>query len=249
MQEQEAKIQLMREHVKQKYDLPNTKVEPSVEKCTADVVPEHVNFFKDLEEGATGTNAKNKDHEQELKEEKEKYEKQIGYLTYLGQDTNEATGNVSWYNKPRSQLREDKDDESDIKGKSKLDPICTYKHLFQRQQFPSKPKSTSVKIPLPTKDKHKRKSKHKKRRRHSTDGSSSSSSEDEVSRFAKIQQLRLLREQRLKREREEKLRADKLLAKLRGEVVEPVKEPSTPPYVQKYNSQFNPQLARQNAAK
>ncbi len=232
----------MRQQTRQKYDLPVVN-KPVVESTSK---PEHVNFFKDLEDGAIVTTAKNKEHEQEIKEEKEKYEKQIGYLTYLGQDTNEATGKVSWYNKPRSSLVTETDGECDMKGKSKLDPICKYQHLFPKRQYPkktSKPESVLTTSPKKHKKHKKHKSKHGKRSRRS---SSESSSNSDTERLAKAQKLQILRQERLKREREEKLRADKLLAKMKGEdVVEKVEEP--PPFVQKYNSQFNPHLARQNA--
>lgn len=241
LQEQEAKLEFMRLQTQRKYNLP-THVEPVAEPPPSK--PEHVNFFKDLEEGAVVTNAKNKDHEQELKDEKEKYEKQIGYLTYLGQDTNEVTGKVSWYNKPRSSIVDnDNQEESDAKKKCALDPVYKFKHFFDKHRFvpkavKEKPKPEEVEV---KKKKHK---KHKKRKR----SDSSSSSGDEAERRIKEQKLRLLREQRLKREKEEKARADKLLAKMRGEeIVEPEKEP--PQFQQKYNSQFNPHLAKQNVIK
>lgn len=55
----------------------------------------HVNFFEDLESGET-TAAANKEHEAEKKHEQEEYEKKVGYLTYLGQDSQELTGEKTW---------------------------------------------------------------------------------------------------------------------------------------------------------
>ena len=53
----------------------------------------HVNFFQNLEEGEKLAEG-NKEHEEEKKKEQEEYEKKVGYLTYLGQDTEELTGNL-----------------------------------------------------------------------------------------------------------------------------------------------------------
>ncbi|KAA0183461.1 hypothetical protein HAZT_HAZT011877, partial [Hyalella azteca] len=71
-----------------------------ISKPSADIYTEsgNINFFKDLENGVESTNGlTNKEHEAEEKAEKEKYEKQIGLLTYLGQDSLEASKSKEWY--------------------------------------------------------------------------------------------------------------------------------------------------------
>ena len=59
-------------------------------------------MFADLEAGediGNKGNTGNKEREEEKKKEQEEYEKSVGYLTYLGQDTNELTGDKSWWQK------------------------------------------------------------------------------------------------------------------------------------------------------
>ena len=80
----------------------------------------HVNFFQDLEDGENTTTT-NKDREEEEKKEKEEYEKKIGLLTYLGQDSQELTGEKSWWQK----LPENRN----IKEELKEEPPKHQKHL------------------------------------------------------------------------------------------------------------------------
>ncbi|XP_064111785.1 leukocyte receptor cluster member 1-like [Macrobrachium nipponense] len=87
----------------------------------------NINFFKELEDGkvTTGTN---KEHEEEKKAEQEKYEKSIGYLTYLGQDSLESKGGKAWYElhsvgRVSDSDVEAKNEEVGLKSKSRLDPI------------------------------------------------------------------------------------------------------------------------------
>ncbi|KAJ8891067.1 hypothetical protein PR048_010576 [Dryococelus australis] len=82
----------------------------------------------------------------------------------------------------------------------------------------------------------------------SIDSSSSSDSCEGTPKRRKVD-LEQLRAERLKREKEEQLRTQVLLAAIRGEPPPPAQADKTnhvPTVKQKYNSQFNPELARQN---
>ncbi|XP_037792373.1 leukocyte receptor cluster member 1-like [Penaeus monodon] len=131
--EKEARTAILRAKAREDYDggygsqeapEPQKKSEGSADIYTADG---NINFFKDLEDGKK-THGTNKEYEEEKKAEQEKYEKSIGYLTYLGQDSVEASGGKAWYEGigGRAAYR-DKDGEEvqevGLKSKSKLDPM------------------------------------------------------------------------------------------------------------------------------
>merc|ERR1712142_679806 len=110
--EQEARTNLMRERARQKRieagteDKTNTDQSVVVADDSSSVMGRggHVNFFQQLEDGE-GAISTNKEHEEEKKKEQEEYEKKVGYLTYLGQDTEELTGEqVWWKKKPQDRL-------------------------------------------------------------------------------------------------------------------------------------------------
>lgn len=126
-QEQEARTNALRVKARAVYDGRDEETKSQTLASTSKK-PEHVNFFKELEEGLVSFTGTNNEYEKEKKEEKEKYEKQIGYLTYLGQDTVEVTGNVSWYNKVPERLLVEvktKEELKELNEKSKklVDPL------------------------------------------------------------------------------------------------------------------------------
>lgn len=142
--EQEARTALLRTRAREKHDgdgrpdatqskssstgpVTNTTKTQVADIYTAEG---NINFFKDLEEGKQ-THGKNEEYEKEKKEEQEKYERKIGYLTYLGQDSNEAQGKKAWYEEAtgRTTYRGEEEEEEGgvkevgLKSKDKLDPI------------------------------------------------------------------------------------------------------------------------------
>ncbi|XP_069691324.1 leukocyte receptor cluster member 1 homolog [Periplaneta americana] len=233
----------------------------------------HVNFFEDLEAGKLVTDATNPEYEREKKEEKEKYEKQIGYLTYLGQDTVEATGNVSWYNKvPNRGSSESDTKQSTQKSKSLEDPLTDIRRYLGFDELKSFSKSKKLRKSNEScepnsedrerngkqkkikKKSKKEKCRHKSKKRTRRESSSSESetsaeSADESQSNATVSTSKLeqLRAQRLKREREEQKRSEALLARIRGEPdPEANKLNEVPAVTQRYHSQYNPHIARQN---
>ncbi|XP_035728786.1 leukocyte receptor cluster member 1 homolog [Vespa mandarinia] len=260
--ETEARIDFLRQQARTKYDGRADTSNITAEISTGS--SEHVNFFSDLEKGKIDYNKPNVDHEKEKKEEKEKYEKQIGYLTYLGQDTNEALGKKNWYEElPKRLTDKDKDIEVEIKKKVLHDPIqdmkkylsimgsvCSEKHVkteitsVKRRHYDLDDSDNEMEKRSSGKKNKKHKKKYKKQKREKNDTFDESSEKSKITT-----NIEKLRAERLLREQKEKLRAEVLVAKLRGDPL-PIslsEEIPKPSVKQKYNSQFFPEIARQNA--
>ncbi|OWR48466.1 Leukocyte receptor cluster member 1 [Danaus plexippus plexippus] len=250
--DREARLNVLKQ--KSKLKLSEFDFAQPLETTETNNPAEHINLFSDIEHALQTTN---KEHDKEKKEKQEEYEKKIGYLTYLGQDTNEALGKKNWYEvppessrfsrsadikdtydklvlkdadgKPKDKLFDEKDGEVAWKAKQSLDPMNTFKKYCSSQpKTLTKTKDTqSNKL-----DMHKsNKSKTSKKDKHKSDSQ------------IKLQKLR---EARLKREMQERAKTEMFLSKLSG--IEPVETEKKEPkkVVPKYNSQFNPELARQN---
>lgn len=177
--------------------------------------------------------------DEEKRLEQEKYEKQIGYLMYLGQDTNESLGKRNWYDvaPKRGEEIEEQSVEVGLKVKHLHDPMLR----FLKKPFAQKPASTPATDPVadasnPTKsakamdlsrspdDKdrkkrpkeksRKKKKKHqhkvKRKRKHSSDDSDASDTDAEIKRH-KLDNLQKLREKRLQREKAEQERVNAFL--------------------------------------
>nr|XP_022338705.1 leukocyte receptor cluster member 1 homolog [Crassostrea virginica] len=201
----------------------------------------HINFFKETD-GVVVSDKKNTEHEAEKKKEQEEWEKKVGILTYLGQSSNETS--ASWYNQ-RKRKHDDVEEEEDYEKKKRkeknrklqdhLDPIRQMTSYLDKKKKESKNEGEKHK-------KHKKK-KHKEEKEKSKSKHKSSSSKGKPK--VSIEQLRA---ERLKREREERQRTVQVLAKHRGEKVEP--EPEEPSERERqYNSQFNPEFARKSKGK
>ncbi|EFN83868.1 leukocyte receptor cluster member 1 homolog [Harpegnathos saltator] len=252
--ETEAKVNLLRHQARSKYD---GRVETNISSTKS----EHVNFFVDLEDNKIDYNRPNIEHEKEKKEEKEKYEKQIGYLTYLGQDTNEALGKKNWYEElPKRMMDTDKNIEIETKKKTLIDPMVDIKryltvtHSKSTKDQPTV-KTEAVKRKYDTDDSysnqkshspHKKHKKDKKYKKHKKGKNKESVKKEEVKSESNIN-IEQLRAERLLREQSEKLRTNALMAKIRGDPVSVVASETPKPTIkQKYNSQFFPEIARQN---
>lgn len=252
--DREARLNILK--LKSKQKLLESGVSEPFESEPVDTRLEHVNLFSDLEHATTSTN---KDHDLEEKEKKEEYEKKIGYLTYLGQDTNEALKKKNWYEvlpessrflrgsdikdtydklvlkdqdgKPKTKEIDVKDGEIGWKAKQRLDPINAFKkYCHGKVQVVHQPlkNEESVSTDIITNNKCKKK-KHKK----------------DKEKEEKAKKLQKLREARLKREQQEKYKTEMFLTGLNGPIEKQEEQPINK-VKPKYNSQFNPELARQN---
>ncbi|XP_063977955.1 leukocyte receptor cluster member 1 homolog [Diachasmimorpha longicaudata] len=247
--ETEARINLLREQSRRKYDGRDTAPESTSKDPE---VLEHVNFFKNIEDGNIDYSKPNAEHEAEKKEEREKYEKQIGYLTYLGQDTNEATGKKNWYDElPRRLTDAEPSKEVQEKKKSLHDPLMDVRRYLSIMGSSSSSKGTrgncetSNKRKLEADDGSCEDGVVKKHKRHKKKSKKCKYDKREKKPDVDLQKLRA---KRLLREQSEKLKTEALLAKVRGDPLPVVKEEEARHTIrQKYNSQYCPEIARQNA--
>ncbi|KAK6632668.1 hypothetical protein RUM43_013438 [Polyplax serrata] len=271
--EREARAEALRKKAREEYGTYVSEENQKQKAVSNEIIftdDKHVNLFYELEQNNVVSNKTNEEYEKEKKEEREKYEKQIGYLTYLGQDTNELTGNVSWYNKSREERNENQEEVSkrqkifedplvDIRkylgcdGVKKIQEctmktgkVCvkTEKISHKRKQSSSGSDHKHKQKKHKNKEHHKKKKKKKKKYNRQSSESEGSSEETEVPKPPNVD-LERLRAERLKRELEERRRANDIFARLNGVTVKKEESP-TPQPVQKYNSQFNPHLAKQN---
>lgn len=140
------------------------------------------------------------------------------------------------------------------KDEKKKEIVSHSKHIGETKSLKRKlhidPVEYSSILPKRSKKEMKKKRKHKKEKKHKKKKKQGESITVEVSEEEKQSKLEILRRERLKREQEEKDRADALIARVTGKPI-PNKSnastsPTTPVVKQKYNSQFNPEIAKQN---
>ncbi|XP_070583953.1 leukocyte receptor cluster member 1 [Erythrolamprus reginae] len=180
----------------------------------------HLNLFQALQESG------NKEYEEEKKQEKERKEKALGILTYLGQSSAESQTSIPWYQELPDPSKTNAKDE---KRKGRLDPLAEMaKHLYKK------------------KCSHKKEEKKGKGKvNHNESKGNVALRPPSSSPSCSLEQLR---QERLQRERAEQARTESLLAQRSG-MGPHQEEEEMDERKRGYNSQFNPQLARQRAVK
>ncbi|XP_065065090.1 leukocyte receptor cluster member 1 homolog [Rhopilema esculentum] len=178
----------------------------------------HLNLFREIEEGSKGAKVGNKEYEKEKKEQQESFEKKIGLLTYLGQSVTKDES--PWYLKTETGKKRDNSletlDRVEEKKKRKLDPMVEVEKYLK------------AKTKKKTEDKHK---KHKRKYKEIEKASAAPPSSS----------IELLRSKRLKREKEERARANQLTREKTGKS-DLLQRDSYDP--SRYSSQYNPEFVR-----
>lgn len=224
---------------------------------------EHVNFFSDLETGKTCVTKQNPQYAKEKSEKQEIFEKQIGFLTYLGQDSKESLGQRDWYVIPKTKKAvyeySTKVVETELKNKIFNDPLNVMRALsdessskiFTNDSMMSNKRNAHDLEAALIKNKKKLQETKEKQSKHKY---SSDQIKTCLPGSEKNAKLKRLRAERLKREQIEKYRSDNLLNTFKGNQ-EPIIEIPEQSHTrlqsprrlkQKYNSQFNPFIAKQN---
>jgi hypothetical protein len=253
--EQERRTQLLRDKAQTSSQTVTTTV------IEGSLPSKHINIFDDFKDKITTENI---EHQKEVKEEKEKWEITNGLLNYLHKKDVDSDNN--WYldsHDVRMKLVDDKNDHKinndlkDVKVKKFNDPLEDMKRYLDVMKHKTSDNSNKsnkkciqfVKSNDSKKDKKSVKHKHKKKkrkRRHSSSSSEDSDNTSNTSNKSVSKSLEQLRAERLNREKVERERTRLLLSskmKTNEELV------IMDDRQRSYNSQFNPQIARQNIDK
>ncbi|XP_039100136.1 leukocyte receptor cluster member 1 [Hyaena hyaena] len=219
--QQEARTEFLRKKARRQNSLPELEAAEA-----AALTPGPVDLFRELLEEGKGVTRGNKEYEEEKRQEKERQEKALGILTYLGQSAAEAQTQPPWYQLPPGRGAPPPGPGPDEKIKKRLDPLREMqKHLKKRRHSED---GDSVG--------HGRNREGKER--------------PEKQRPEARPSLDQLLAERLRREASERARAEALLARVRG-TAPPEDQPAEEMDERRgrYNSQFNPQWARRPASK
>ncbi|XP_004456715.1 leukocyte receptor cluster member 1 [Dasypus novemcinctus] len=211
--QQEARTEFLRKKARYQNALPELE---AAETGVPNSGP--VDLFRELLEEGKGVTRGNKEYEEEKRQEKERQEKALGILTYLGQSAAEAQTQPPWYQLPPGRGSPPLGPGPEEKIKSRLDPLREMEKYLG-----------------------------KKRRHSDNDGGHNRKEKEghEKQRPKEPLSLDQLRAERLRREAAERARAEALLARVQGgPPQEDQPEEETDERRRRYNSQFHPQLAR-----
>ncbi|CAG2176460.1 unnamed protein product [Oppiella nova] len=266
--ESESRITLLRHRLKgDDHKTGDEDTEANGEQTSA-AGSSHLDVFKDF---GDKIKTKNSEYEKEVKDEKEKFETKTGILQYLVDKESDA--NSVWYldsHEKRMKLMARDVDPNDVekqlkdnKLKTMNDPIEDMKKYLKVMKSKSEDKTqktnkqktshksskdvlkrTETIVKKKSKKSKKSKKHKKKRRKRMSSESSDDSQDDRTSSQNMSKSLEQLRAERLERERVERERTrDLLYGKTNKEEV------VMDDRLRSYNSQFNPEIARQNADK
>nr|ACC68928.1 leukocyte receptor cluster member 1 (predicted) [Rhinolophus ferrumequinum] len=210
--QQEARTEFLRKKARHQNSLPELEAAEAGAPSSGPV-----DLFRELLEEGKGETRGNKEYEEEKRQDKERQEKALGILTYLGQSAAEAQTQPPWYQLPPGRGPSPPGPGPDVKIKNRLDPLQEMqKHLGKRKHSGD----------------------DGGRSRKEKEGSHKQRPNEPPS-------LDQLRAERHRREAAERARAEALLARVRGGAPqEEQPEEEADDRRRRYNSQFNPQLAR-----
>ncbi|XP_005084200.1 leukocyte receptor cluster member 1 [Mesocricetus auratus] len=208
--QQEARTEFLRKRARRQNLLPELGAADAEAPSSGPV-----DLFRELLEEGKGVPRGNKEHEEEKRQERERQEKALGILTYLGQSAAEAQTQPPWYQLPPGQGACPPGPSPDEKIKNRLDPLREMQKHLGKKRHSSESR--------PSREERPRKQRPKEP--------------------PSLEQLRAERRQReaAERARAEALLA-RVQGRASQQDQADVEE--TDERRRRYNSQFNPQLAR-----